>query len=313
MGKCASAKKMTLWKSIRKNYFFYLLPIPGIIVLVLFNYMPMAGIYLAFEDYTFQGGLFGSKFVGWKNFEFFFKNINYAVRATRNTVVINLGGILLGTTLKVTVAILLGEIISERYRKITQAMMILPHFLSWIVIGVLSDTILNDKNGMLNRLIALLGGEPVMWSTEPWYWWFILIIATMWKGFGYGSIVYYATLTGFDPGLYEAAEIDGASRFQKITNITLPLLKPTIAIMLLLDIGGIMNGSLEQIMGMTKLNPLLLETTDTITTYVYRAAMQNNQFGMATAISLYQSAFGCLMVLAANLMAKKINPDYALF
>lgn len=308
-----TAGKRSFLMELKKNYFFYLLPIPGLIVLILFSYFPMAGIYMAFEKYTYQGGLFGSEFVGLDNFRFFFANMKNALRATRNTLVINVGSILLGIVLNVTVAIVLGEIKNARYRKMTQTCILFPHFLSWIVIGALSDTLLSNKSGILNQLITKLGGEAVLWSAEPKYWWAILIIVSVWKGFGYGSIVYYATLTGFDPALYEAADIDGASRWKKIWNITLPLLKPTIATMFLLSIGGILGGSLDQIMGMTKMNPLIMETTDTITTFVYRVTTQNGQFGTASAISLYQSCFGCILVLGANLMAKKIDPDYALF
>lgn len=306
-------KKQTLLQEIRKRYFFYLLPIPGILSLILFSYIPMAGIYVAFENYTFQGGLFGSEFVGLKNFRFFFANMSNALRATRNTLVINIGSIVLGTILNVTVAIIMGEINRERYRKAVQTVILFPHFLSWIVVGALSEVLLDTKNGLLNQLIISLGGEAVEWSYAPQYWWVILIITSLWKGFGYGSVVYYATLTGFDPTLYEAAEVDGASRWKKIRSITLPLLKPTIITLFLLNIGGILGGSLEQIMGMTKMAPALFETTDTITTFVYRSTISSTNFSMSSAIGLYQSVFGFLLVLSSNLLAKKIDPDYGLF
>lgn len=306
-------KKQTLLQEIRKRYFFYLLPIPGILSLILFSYIPMAGIYVAFENYTFQGGLFGSEFVGLKNFRFFFANMSNALRATRNTLVINIGSIVLGTILNVTVAIIMGEINRERYRKAVQTVILFPHFLSWIVVGALSEVLLDTKNGLLNQLIVSLGGEAVEWSYAPQYWWVILIITSLWKGFGYGSVVYYATLTGFDPTLYEAAEVDGASRWKKIRSITLPLLKPTIITLFLLNIGGILGGSLEQIMGMTKMAPALFETTDTITTFVYRSTISSTNFSMSSAIGLYQSVFGFLLVLSSNLLAKKIDPDYGLF
>ena len=306
-------KKQSLWQEIRKRYFFYLLPIPGIISLILFSYIPMAGIYIAFENYTYQGGLFGSEFVGLKNFQFFFANMGNALRATRNTLVINIGSIVLGTALNVTVAVIMGEINRERYRKAMQTVILFPHFLSWIVVGALSEVLLDTKNGLLNQLIVSLGGEAIEWSYAPQYWWAILIITSLWKGFGYGSVVYYATLTGFDPTLYEAAEEDGASRWKKIRSITLPLLKPTIVTLFLLNIGGILGGSLEQIMGMTKMAPALFETTDTITTFVYRSTISSTNFSMSSAIGLYQSVFGFLLVLSSNLLAKKIDPDYGLF
>ena len=279
----------------------------------MFNYIPMAGIYVAFEKYTYEGGLFGSQFVGLQNFRFFFANINNALRATRNTIVINLGNILFGTLLNVTVAIMLGEILHQRFRKVVQTIILFPYFLSWIVIGALSEVFVSTNGGVINQVIGLFGAQPISFNAEPKYWWGFIIFASIWKGFGYGSIVYFATLMGFDPTLYEAAEIDGASRFKKIIYITLPLLAPTIVTLFLLNIGGILRGSLDQIMGMTKLNPLLFETTDTITTFVYRTMTTNGQFATASAISLYQSVFGFILVLSSNLIAKKVDPDYALF
>lgn len=305
-------KKRSLLQEIKRNYFFYLLALPGFIYLIMFQYMPIAGIYMAFEDYSYKGGLFGSEFVGLKNFKILFASMDAALRATRNTVVINIAGIVLGLILDVAVAIILAEINNERFRKLTQTIVLFPHFLSWIVVGTVSDVLLNDKSGVINGTIRILGGEPIEWSMSPQYWWAIIVIAGLWKGFGYGSIVYYATVTGFDPSLYEAAEIDGASRFKRIWAITLPLLKPTIAVMFLLNIGGILGGNLEKIMGMTKMNPFILETTDTLATYVYRTGTGGN-FGTASAVSLYQSVFGFILVLSANLIAKKIDPDYALF
>lgn len=305
-------KKQSLLQEIKKNYFFYLLALPGFIFLIMFCYMPIAGIYMAFENYTYKGGLFGSEFIGLKNFKILFASIGAAIRATRNTIIINAGGILFGTILNVTVAIILSEINNERYRKFSQTVILFPYFLSWIVIGTVAGTMINDKSGMINKVIQMLGGEPILWSRDPQYWWAIIIIATIWKGFGYGSIIYYAVITGFDPCLYEAAEIDGANRLKRIWTITLPLLKPTIVIMFLLDIGCILGGSMEQIMGMTKMNPFILETTDTIATYVYRTGT-SGKFGIGSAVSLYQSLVGSTLVLAANFIAKKIDPDYALF
>lgn len=273
----------------------------------------MAGLYVVFERYTYQGGLFGSEFVGLKNFEFFFRNIDNALRATRNTLVINSFNIVLGTIVNVGLAIAINEIGSKAYRKLTQSLMLFPHFISWIVVGMISITLFDADKGILNHFIRSLGGEPVSWYTRPALWWPILILTSVWKGAGYGSIVYYCALTGFDPSLYEAAEIDGASRMQKITRITLPLLKPTIIIMFLLSVGGILFGSVDQIMGMTNLNPLLLETTDTIATFVYRSAILNGQFESASAITLYQSIFGFLLVIGANALVKKFDPEYSLF
>lgn len=304
--------KKTL-KNIRKNLLFYILPIPGIVVLILFSYLPMAGLYIVFERYTYQGGLFGSEFVGLKNFEFFFKNIDNALRATRNTLVINSFGIVLGLIANVGLAIAMNEIRNVRFRKVTQSVMLFPHFISWVVVGMVFNVFLNEFNGIINRTLTSLGLDTVQWYSNPWFWWPILILAGVWKGVGYGSLVYFCALTGFDQSLYEAADIDGATRWQKIAKITLPLLKPTIIIMFLLSVGGVLGGGVDSIIGMTQLNPLLLETTDTIATFVYRTAIVNGSFESGSAITLYQSLFGFVVVMICNGIVKKVDPDYSLF
>lgn len=309
----SAGKRLSLIQEIRKRWFFYLIALPGIIYLILFCYLPMAGLYVVFERYTYQGGLFGSEFVGLQNFRFFFMNLNNAIRATRNTLVINGFSIVLGVVVNVGLAVLLNEINSKKYQKVTQSVMLFPYFISWIVVGMVALALFDENTGMINSVITALGGTPVGWYSNADYWWPIMIITTIWKNAGYGSIIYYCALTGFDQSLYEAAEIDGAGRWQRIWRITLPLLKPTIVIMFLLNIGGILAGGVDQIMGMTSLNPFLLEKTDTIATFVYRSAIVNGQFESASAITLYQSIFGFFLVLGSNLLVKKFDPDYALF
>ena len=299
--------------NFRKNRLYYILALPGVIFLGMFCYAPMAGLYIVFERYTFEGGLFGSEFVGLKNFEFFFKNINNAIRATRNTLVINGVSILLGIVVNVAIAILLNEIRSKKFRAVSQSVMLFPYFMSWIVIGSISLAFLDGKSGILNQLLERLGMKRIDWYMKADYWWPILIFVKVWKGAGYGSLIYYAALIGFDQSLYESATIDGANKWKQAVYITVPLLKPTIIIMFLLNIGGILMGSVESIMGMTQLNALLLKTTDTIATFVYRTAIQRGQFESASAITLYQSVFGFLLVLASNLIVKKVDPDYSLF
>lgn len=300
-------------KHLKRNYFFYLLALPGTIVLFLFSYMPMSGIYLAFENYNYKGGLFGSEFVGWDNFKYLFGNADLLLRAIRNTLAINIGNLIFGTIVNVATAIMLNEVGRERFRKMIQTLILFPYFLSWIIVGTLSSALLDTRGGVLNQMITFFGGEPIRWSMEPQYWQAILIIASVWKCFGYSSIVYYSTISGFNPSIYEAARVDGASRWKQVWHITLPMLKSTIALMTLLSLGGILGGSLEQIMGMTKLGPYLLSTTDTITTFVYRATMEDINYGASAAASIFQSVVGCVLVLAANLAAKKLDPDYALF
>lgn len=301
-------------RAARKNNLFFLgLSLPGIITLILFSYLPMAGLYMVFTKYNFQNGIFGSEFVGFANFKFFFMNLDSALRATRNTLVINLISMAIGTCCNVGLAIILNEIGSKIFKKATQSVMLFPHFVSWIVVGVIAQGILDKDKGLLNQLITTCGGDAVNWYMSPQFWWFIIIFSNIWKGMGYGSIVYSCAITGLDPSLYEAAKVDGASRWKQIFYITLPQLKPTIVIMLLLSMGGVLGGSVDQIMGLTNLNPMLLETTDTVATFVYRSAILNGQFEAASAITLYQSIFGFLFVMLGNFIVKKIQPDYALF
>ena len=307
-------KRRTKRKYItRENRFFYLLVLPGIVFLIMFNYMPMAGLYMVFERYTFEGGLFGSEFVGFKNFEFLFRDIKNALRATRNTVIINGCSIVLGTVMNVTIAICINEIRNKKFRAVTQSLMLFPYFMSWMAIGAIALAFLDGKNGLLNQLLTAINMKRISWYMKADYWWPIMIIIRVGKQVGYGSLIYYAALSNFDQGLYEAAKIDGASRWKQITSITLPLLRPTIVTMFLLSIGGILFGGVDDVMGMTQLNGLLLKTTDTIGTYVYRSAIMNGQFEAASAVTLYQSLFGFALVMTANFIIKKIDPDYALF
>lgn len=301
-------------KAMRKNNLFFLgLSLPGIIALIMFSYLPMAGLYMVFTKYNFKDGIFGSQFVGLQNFKFFFMNLDSAIRATKNTLVINLVSMLIGTCCNVGLAIILNEIGNKYFKKATQSVMLFPHFVSWIVVGVIAQGILDNDKGLLNQLIMAFGGKGINWYMEAKYWWFILIFTNIWKGMGYNSIVYSCAITGLDPSLYEAARVDGASRWKQIFYITLPQLKPTIVIMLLLSMGGVLGGSVDQIMGLTNLNPMLLKTTDTVATFVYRSAILNGQFESASAITLYQSIFGFLFVMLGNFVVKKIQPDYALF
>lgn len=297
----------------RVNWLYYILAIPGVVFLIMFRYIPMAGLYIVFERYSYQGGLFGSEFVGLKNFEFFFRNMNNALRATRNTLVLNIGAIVLGMVANVGLAIAVNEIRSARFRKVTQSVMLFPHFISWVVVGVIFNVLLSESSGLVNSALAKMGLDTVKWYSNPWYWWPILIFANVWKGAGYGSLVYFSALTGFDQNLYDAAAIDGAGRWQKITRITVPLLKPTIVIMFLLSIGGILGGGVDMVIGMTNLNPGLLKTTDTISTFIYRSALANGNFESGSAITLFESLFGFGLVMLSNWIVKKIEPDYVLF
>jgi putative aldouronate transport system permease protein len=300
-------------KSLRKDSSLYLLALPGIIILILFAYLPMSGLILVFKNYNFNDGIFSSPWAGFANFEFFFSSMEDALRATRNTVMLNALYMLTGTFFSVAIAIILNELRSKWFIKVTQSVMFFPYFISWIIIGAILFSLLDYDKGILNQLFQALGLAQMDWYSSPWLFVVILVLANIWKSAGYGAIIYYAVLQGVDTSYYEAARIDGASRWQIITKITVPMLIPSIILMTLLGIGGMLKGDLSMIMGVTFLNPLLLPTTDIIDVYVYRTAIRSGEFGFASAITLYQSVFGFILVLAANKLAGWYDKDSKLF
>lgn len=299
--------------ALRKDGSLFLLALPGVIALVLFAYLPMSGLILVFKNYNYNGGIFGSPWAGFDNFDFFFSSMDSAIRATRNTVMLNVLYMLTGTFFSVTIAIVLNELRSKWFLKAAQSIMFFPYFISWIVIGAILFSLLDFDRGLLNKLLLAVGLTPVDWYSHPWLFVVILVVSHIWKSAGYGAIIYYAVLQGIDSSYYEAARIDGASRMQLITRITLPMLIPSIILLTLLGIGGMLKGDLSMIMGVTFLNPLLLPTTDIIDVYVYRTAIRSGEFGFASAITLYQSVFGFLLVLIANKLAGWYDKDSKLF
>ena len=306
--------KRSFIKGLKRSWFFYLLALPGILHLILFWMLPLIGVRLAFSKYTLDGGLFFSEWVGLANFKVVLASPQYVLRALRNTLVLSLSGLFLGMGTQCLMAIMCAEVQNLKYRKLVQTITIFPNFLSWIVVGGISQSLLaDDSTGIINRIIMFFGGEPIAWHMEAQYWWLILILFGLWKGFGYGSLIYFSTLMGVDPELYEAAQIDGAKRWQRIKSITVPALVPTIAISLLLGMGSVLASSVEQWIGMTSMNAGLLEQTDTLSTYIYRMGFVQGSYEMSAAIDLVKTMVGAILVLGANLVARKIDPDYALF
>ncbi|MBB3113356.1 putative aldouronate transport system permease protein [Paenibacillus phyllosphaerae] len=308
-----TARRKRRFNTLRSDYPLFLLALPGVIVLILFAYLPMSGLILVFKNYNYNGGIFGSPWAGFDNFDFFFSSLDSAIRATRNTVMLNVLYMLTGTFFSVAIAIILNELRSKGFIKVTQSVMFFPHFISWIVIGAILFSLLDFDKGLVNRLLEWTGLAPVDWYAHPWLFVIVLVLANIWKSAGYGAIIYYAVLQGIDTSYYEAARIDGASRMQLITRITLPLLIPSIILLTLLSIGGMLKGDLSMIMGVTFLNPLLLPTTDIIDVYVYRTAIRSGEFGFASAITLYQSVFGLVLVLIANKLAGWYDKESKLF
>ncbi|WP_171905571.1 ABC transporter permease [Eisenbergiella tayi] len=311
----AASKSSPALRKFRQDIPIYILALPGVIALLLFSYFPMAGIVLVFKDYNFRGGIFGSPWADpiTKNFRFFFNNISTAMRSTGLTVMYNLLFFIIGTIFAVAIAIMLSEIKGKFFIKISQSLMFLPYFISWMVMGAILYAMLNVDSGLVNQILISIGKEPIDFYAKPKTWIAILTIVNTWQSCGYTSIIYYGVLTGIDSSLYEAAKVDGATKLQCIRKITIPLLRPTIIILFLLSVGNMLKGNLNMIIGLTNLNPVLFPTTDLIDVFVYRSGVRNGEMAFASAISLYQSIFGFLLVITANKIAGKFDKDSTLF
>lgn len=311
----AASKSSPALRKFWQDIPLYILALPGVIALLLFSYFPMAGIVLVFKDYNFRGGIFGSPWADpiTKNFRFFFNNISTAMRSTGLTVMYNLLFFIIGTIFAVAIAIMLSEIKGKFFIKISQSLMFLPYFISWMVMGAILYAMLNVDSGLVNQILISIGKEPIDFYAKPKTWIAILTIVNTWQSCGYTSIIYYGVLTGIDSSLYEAAKVDGATKLQCIRKITIPLLRPTIIILFLLSVGNMLKGNLNMIIGLTNLNPVLFPTTDLIDVFVYRSGVRNGEMAFASAISLYQSIFGFLLVITANKIAGKFDKDSTLF
>ncbi|MGF7144281.1 putative aldouronate transport system permease protein [Anaerotaenia torta] len=297
---------------LNKNKAFLFMLLPAIVYIIIFAYLPMSGIILAFKKYTYAGGIFGSPWNGLKNFEFFFKS-GKAALVTRNTVLYNLLFIAFNTFLQISVAILLTEVKGKHFRKITQSMMFLPYFISWVVVSVIAFNILSYDVGVINSIITKLGGEKISFYSKAGIWPAILTLFGAWKGVGYGSILYLAAIMGIDVQIYEAAQIDGANVFQRIFKITIPQIMPTVIILLLLAVGGIFRGNFDMFYNLIGSNGVLYNATDVIDTFTFRALMTNSDFGMSAASGLYQSVSCFITILIVNKLVKMYEKDYSLF
>ena len=286
--------------------------VPAIVFFFVFSYMPMPGAYIAFTNFQYNKGIWASPFVGLQNFKFLFQSGQLGL-LLRNTILYNLAFIVLGNVLQLTFAILLNEVQSKRYKKVTQSMMFLPYFISDVLVSLLVYNLLNYDYGFISNLVRALGGEMPKVYQMAGAWPIIIVLVNLWKGTGYGTVVYFAAITGMDSSMLEAAQIDGANGFQRIRYIILPTLKPTVVILFLFAIGGILKGNFGLFYNLVGNNSMLFKTTDIIETYVYRSMMNSFNFAQSSAVGLFQSVVGFFIVIAANAFAKKLDPDYALF
>lgn len=306
-----------LVKDLRQNAIFLLMVLPGVIWLILFFYIPVLGNVIAFKDYRHSGegfidSVLQSEWIGLDNFKFLFQSSD-AYIITRNTILYNLGFILLGLVFAVGIAIIFSEMRSKWLVKIYQTTTLFPYFLSWVIISFFVYAFLSPDKGLLNNILRDMGMDPISWYSSPGYWPFILLFLGIWKGLGYNSIIYYATIMGIDPTYYEAAIVDGASKWQRIRYVTIPQLLPLVTILTILAVGNIFRADFGLFYQIPKNSGPLFNVTQVLDTYVYRGIAGTGDIGMAIAAGLYQSIVGCVLVVTTNLLVRRFDKESALF
>ena len=302
-------KKM---KHLKRYLSLYVMALPGLIYLFINNFMPLPGLVLAFKKYNAKKGIFGSPFVGLKNFKYLFVTKD-AFIITRNTILYNLAFIVINTILAIAVAILLAEMTSKM-KKVYQCLILLPYMISMVIVSYLVFGFLSTENGFINNtVLRALGMEPISWYMKKQYWPFILVFVNAWKVIGYNCIIYLAAILGIDRSIYESAAIDGASKWAQIKNITIPLLRPTVIMLTLLAVGSIFYSDFGLFYQVPQNQGALFSVTNTIDTYVYRGLLELGDMSMASAAGLYQSVIGFILILSANWAIRKIDPESAMF
>lgn len=305
-------KKRGFLYKVKQNKTLLFMLLPAVLYFFIFSYLPMTGVIVAFKRFNYRDGIFGSPWAGLSNFKFFFTS-GQAFTVTRNTILYNLAFIAINTIMQITIAVFISEIKGKFFKKTAQSVMFLPYFISWVIVGVMVYNIFNFEHGMLNSTLSIFGIHAVDVYSKPIAWIFILIIFNAWKNVGYGTVLYLAAIMGVDTEIYEAAEVDGANIFQRIFKITIPCLKPTMIILILLAVGNIFRGDFQMFYQLVGNNGPLFNATDVIDTFTFRSLLQTNQPGMAAAAGFYQSVFCFITILIVNYFVKKHDEDYALF
>ena len=304
--------KTPFLKVVRRLWLLLLMLLPSLLYVIIFSYVPMTGIILAFKRYQYNGGIYFSPWNGLNNFKALLISGKLGM-VTRNTLLYNIAFIILGVIFEMGSAILLNELFSKVFKKVTQSFMFLPYFISWVVAGAIMYNIFNYEKGVFNHILTMLGGNAFDLYNTPTAWPIVIILLRIWKQTGYGSVVYLAAITGLDQEMFEAASIDGASAWQKIRYLTIPSLMPTMMILVLLGIGNIFRGDFGLFYQTVRSSALLQPTTDVIDTYVFRLLIDNGDIGVSAAASLYQSVLCFVTIMISNALVKKANPDYALY
>lgn len=304
--------KKKKFKLKKADLILLLFALPAALHILVFHYLPMGGLVLAFKNYRVDKGIFGSDWYGFKNFEFFFTSQD-AWMVLRNTIVLNVAAIVLGKFVAITIAILLNEVTKRWKVKTYQTILFLPYFLSWVIVSYMVFAFLSPTYGILNQWILGAGGEKIDWYRAKEYWPAILILLGIWKGMGYNSVIYFSAIMGLDKEYYEAARIDGASRFQMATKLTVPLIMPAILLTTILDMGGILTSDFGLFYIVPKQSAYLYDVTTVLDVYIYRALAVTGNTGISAATGLFKSVVGMIMILVTNAIVNKINKDSAIF
>ena len=306
-------RKGSVAAKIKKWTPIYLMMVPGALYLLINNYIPMFGLVIAFKQIDFQKGIFESPWIGFQNFQFLFQTKDAFV-ITRNTLLYNIAFIILNTVIGIVFAIFICDITWKAGKKVYQSAILFPYLMSWVIVGYIIYAIFSMQYGIANKsILPAFGMDPLMWYNDPKYWPAILIVTNTWKGIGYGCLIYISSINGIEASYFEAAELDGANKFQQIWNITLPEILPSVITLTLLSIGRIFYSDFGLFYQVPRDSGLLYSTTNTIDTYVYRGLMKLGNVGMASAAGFYQSVVGFILVLLSNWVVRKISPDNALF
>lgn len=300
------SKNITLFGAIKRYRNYYIMLIPGLVFIIVFLYLPMAGNFIAFKDYKIFLGPFGSPWNWLDNFMRLFSSNDF-LRIFKNTLVLSLYRIVIGFPIPILLALLINEVRSNKFKKTVQTIVYLPHFISWVVIASLATTLFSPNDGFINGLLGMFGHDPIFFMGDSNYFRGVLVVTDIWKEMGWSAIIYLAALAGIPTDMYEAATIDGASNMQKIVSITWPCILPTVMIMLLLRVGGVLNAGFEQVF--TMYNPAVYDVADIIDTYVYRVGIVETKYGFSAAAGLFKSIIACIMVISCNWLSKKAGQE----
>ena len=296
--------RMNFWQSIKRDRLLYLLLLPIVVYFIIFKYVPMYGTVIAFKDYRLADGIFDSKWVGLKHFKSLFSGQDFWL-ILRNTIVLSMYSVLFTFPMPIIISILLNEVKNKTFKKGVQSILYVPHFISWVVLGGMVIAILSPSTGAVNQLLSLFGIAPIYFLRSTFWWPVSYIAAEIWQSTGWGTIIYLAAITGIDPELYEATYMDGANKLQQMWHVTLPCIRGTVAIMLILKMGKVLDVGFEQVYILQ--NDVVISISDVISTYEYRIGLQGMQYSLTTALGLFKGLIGLILVTITNRAVKGLG------